>query len=218
MLLDIALFLRAIWKNWMSLTSGVASVILAALGAVGRWAIPAWAFWVAASMCLLIASFHVWRAEHRIVTDLQTTVPPRIRIHGEPTVLHEHQKDFFIVPVVSITNNAHGNRLSLGVRLCVAIVEGGEACLAPDTQPLRGWEVSRRQSANQIIVFPLNLEPRQTAHGYIAFRGEIPNGAIHELASQSVCLRYYGTRIEFIDYTSEPPERVIYSDEIRFNT
>jgi hypothetical protein len=68
MMRDVLAFLRAIWRDWVARMSGVASVILGVLSATLK-EVPTWSFWLAAAICLLIASFRVWRTEHRKVFD-----------------------------------------------------------------------------------------------------------------------------------------------------
>jgi len=43
--------------------SGLASILLAALGAVNSGSMPPWTFWIAATACIVIASFRVWLKE-----------------------------------------------------------------------------------------------------------------------------------------------------------
>lgn len=62
---ELRLFFVAIWHDWVSLMSGIASVTLGAAGASGRGPLPDWAFWVAAAICFFVAAFRVWRTQYR---------------------------------------------------------------------------------------------------------------------------------------------------------
>jgi hypothetical protein len=62
LLRDLRDFFASVWDDWITLLSGIASVILTVLGFFG---FPAWSFWVAALACLAVAMFRVWRKEHR---------------------------------------------------------------------------------------------------------------------------------------------------------
>jgi hypothetical protein len=60
----LRLFLRQVRDDWVALLSGIASVILAFVGAVLPTPVPAWAVWPVAYACLLVAAYRVWRAQH----------------------------------------------------------------------------------------------------------------------------------------------------------
>jgi hypothetical protein len=58
-----ALYIHAIWRDWVAKFSGIAAAILTVLGAF--FPIERWEIFVAAALCYVLASFSVWRAEHR---------------------------------------------------------------------------------------------------------------------------------------------------------
>ena len=58
-------YLRALWSDLVARLSGIASVVLSAIGASRRTGLPSWTFWVAAGICFLIASFRAWLKEHQ---------------------------------------------------------------------------------------------------------------------------------------------------------
>ncbi len=221
MLADLGQFLRALARDSIALLSGIASVILSAISATGVLAvIPNWFFWMAAGTCVLFAAFRVWQKEHHTVVDLQENVPPRIEVQGIPELLVTNgTRPFFIVPEVTIANRAHAKNVSIGAVLWARISGGGETYCPPETKPFIAWESSRRTYTNQPLIFPLNLQPRQTAHGYIAFCGDNLHGVAHERVADESGLQYYATRIEFNDYLAEPPhdKDPIFSQEIRFH-
>lgn len=62
---ELRLFLRAVYDDWLALMSGIAGVLLGAAAASGRGPLPDWTFWLAAALCLIVASFRVWRTQHR---------------------------------------------------------------------------------------------------------------------------------------------------------
>jgi hypothetical protein len=63
LLRDLRAFAGLVWQDWKTTMSGIASIILAALGAAFP-GLPAWSFWVAAMLCLFVAMFRVWQREH----------------------------------------------------------------------------------------------------------------------------------------------------------
>jgi hypothetical protein len=64
--MDFKEFLAALSADWVSLMSGIASVVLTVISVARRWqSIPRWALWVAAAICFFLASARVWTTEHR---------------------------------------------------------------------------------------------------------------------------------------------------------
>lgn len=67
--MDFSGFFSALADSWVSLMSGIASVVLAVIGVlygyVWKRDLPARALWIAALICFLVASVKVWTAEHR---------------------------------------------------------------------------------------------------------------------------------------------------------
>jgi hypothetical protein len=57
-------YMRALWKHWIALASGVGSVVLAAIGTHYTTPLPSWTFWLMALLCFFWASFRAWREEH----------------------------------------------------------------------------------------------------------------------------------------------------------
>lgn len=53
-------FLVAVWKDWIALMSGLASVLLGVLAATRDSTLPPWTFWLTAVLCLLLCVFRVW--------------------------------------------------------------------------------------------------------------------------------------------------------------
>ena len=54
---------KALWKHWRALVSGVGSIILSALSAYLKIALPYWSFGIVAICCFFAASFLAWRDE-----------------------------------------------------------------------------------------------------------------------------------------------------------
>jgi hypothetical protein len=67
-------YLREMSKDWVSMMSGIASVILAILGGVVRNPLPRYALWVAATLCYILSSFRIWKRERDQKSELQTEV------------------------------------------------------------------------------------------------------------------------------------------------
>jgi hypothetical protein len=74
-------FLQALWADWVALTSGIISVAIWAASAIFPKELPSWLFWPAGLLAFLVAAFRVWRKEHCIVIELQTSrfSPERVR-------------------------------------------------------------------------------------------------------------------------------------------
>ena len=60
-------YLRALWSDLVARLSGIASVILTAIGATRKAGLPSWTFWVAAAVCFIFASFRVWLKQYQAV-------------------------------------------------------------------------------------------------------------------------------------------------------
>lgn len=64
--MDFQEFILALVKDWVSLMSGIASVILSILGTVRKWEqVPRWVWLSAAAGCFLFATARIWTTEHR---------------------------------------------------------------------------------------------------------------------------------------------------------
>jgi hypothetical protein len=64
---DIGVFFKDIWKDWVSLMSGIASLAVWAIPAFVelKKGVPTWSFWLAGLVCLLVCCFTVWRMRYR---------------------------------------------------------------------------------------------------------------------------------------------------------
>jgi len=62
---DLKKFAIFIGKDWVALMSGIGSLILAFLGAIGGWTNgpPSLMLWVVAFLCLIVCAFRVWQKE-----------------------------------------------------------------------------------------------------------------------------------------------------------
>jgi hypothetical protein len=71
--MDLQAFLAAISADWITLMSGIASVILLIAGVARGWEkVPRWAFWTMAALCFFFASARVWTVEHRSAEDARS--------------------------------------------------------------------------------------------------------------------------------------------------
>ncbi len=75
--MDLSDFLWAIISDFVSLMSGIASVVLLILGALRKWAnVPRPVLWTAAAVCFFFAAARVWTTEHRkYLTELERNKP-----------------------------------------------------------------------------------------------------------------------------------------------
>ena len=69
--LFIGKFFQSFTVDWVAWMSGGASVALATWAAVWPTPLPSWAFWVAAGLCLVLASYRIWRKEYENCRKLQ---------------------------------------------------------------------------------------------------------------------------------------------------
>ena len=73
--MDLSKFLLALMSDWISLMSGIASVILTIVGIAWKWtSVPRWVFWLTASLCFFFASARVWTTEHRRADELNAAL------------------------------------------------------------------------------------------------------------------------------------------------
>jgi hypothetical protein len=63
LLSDLRAFAVLVWKDWLSLMTGLFSLVLTALGS-SFTGFPAWSFWVAAMLALFVSMFRAWQREH----------------------------------------------------------------------------------------------------------------------------------------------------------
>jgi hypothetical protein len=67
-------FLLDLVTDFVALVSGIASAVLALIGASKRTPLPNWAFWVAAAVCLVYAAYRTWRKQYLAADLLRTTL------------------------------------------------------------------------------------------------------------------------------------------------
>jgi len=73
--MDLRAFLVALVADWISLSSGIASIILTVLAVIRRWEkIPVPALWGTAAVCFLLAAARIWTTEHRRAEQLSRTI------------------------------------------------------------------------------------------------------------------------------------------------
>ena len=75
-----ARFLRLLWRDMVALMSGLASVILAVLGAIVQGTLPAWTFWAASAICLIFACYRVWLREHKDRLEAMAVSPREVAL------------------------------------------------------------------------------------------------------------------------------------------
>jgi hypothetical protein len=74
--MDFGAYVLAFGQDWITLMSGIASVILAIIGVAKKWdRVPRWAFILAALICFFVASGRIWTTEHRARVQLESTHP-----------------------------------------------------------------------------------------------------------------------------------------------
>ncbi len=71
-------FVRDVCSYWVSLVSGLASFIMAALAAIFRDSLEPIIFWPVAYICLLVAGYRVWRKERVARIQAEARLPSRI--------------------------------------------------------------------------------------------------------------------------------------------
>ena len=186
--------------------------MFAGVGAV--WSgIPAWAFWAAALLCFFYTSFRVWQKEHRKVAELTEEPKITFAVHGIPRPWQSGQRQFLIVPEVTVANHSHGQAIAVDAELDMLGAGGFQAACLPENQGVETWEQSLEQSGLHVLVFPARLEPRGVAKGYIAFRSPPGLGQTNftPLRSQTNGVR---CRIQFTDCHLR---QVIHEEEIEFH-
>jgi len=67
-------YLRALFKHWVALASGIGSIVLSALDAYRKAPLPPWSFWLMALVCFSIASFRAWRDAQMALESAQAEI------------------------------------------------------------------------------------------------------------------------------------------------
>jgi hypothetical protein len=75
--MDLKDFLVAIMGDWVSLMSGIASVILTIVGTARNWQqVPRWILLIVAAICFFFACARVWTTEHRkYLSEVEHNIP-----------------------------------------------------------------------------------------------------------------------------------------------
>jgi len=105
--LDLKNFILALLGDWVSLMSGIASVVLTIIGAVRRWQqVPRWVLWVAAASCFLVASTRVWTTEHvradRLQNEMDQSLNPRLECSIEQLVIGYRAQDSLVKEALAL--------------------------------------------------------------------------------------------------------------------
>lgn len=88
--MDIKEFILALFNDWVSLMSGIASVILSILGIVRRWEqVPRWVYFLVAAACFLFSSARVWTTEHRARIEVEKRLEEEKRDRPHPELSAE---------------------------------------------------------------------------------------------------------------------------------
>jgi hypothetical protein len=70
-------FVRELCSDWITLVTGIASFILAAIAAIFSATLPAWLFWPAAYVSLIFACYRLWSKERQARTSTEEKLAAR---------------------------------------------------------------------------------------------------------------------------------------------
>ncbi|SRR5713101_2349456 len=199
-------YLWAFWSDWLALMSGIASVVLTAVGAVSVAPVPSSFFWIAAGFCFVIASYRIWLKEHQQVVELTEKLNVHFSVYEIPQAHTLGQRLLLFVPEVTIINRSRRRTASLGVELRVPMGRGGIAHLPPESMPVEEWQQSPDSARNHCLIFPLNLTAGHTASGYIAFGTDRLKGVRH-------VNNWENCEIQFTDFHTG---QVVHRENVRF--
>jgi hypothetical protein len=207
--LQITTFLKAIMRYWWALMSCAAFTILglwATYGEKGReWIL--WTSLVLAIAFALVAAYQGWANEHQALLRARQevealTAKPDIAIAVDGIFAHVKQGEqiLVILPDVTVANNSHGLRVAITADLWMLRSGNMECWCSSETKPVVTWEESEHSSRHNLLVLPLNLQPRCAEIGYLAFGHRVLKGIGNEpLLDEHGHCRY---RIEFKDVHS----------------
>jgi hypothetical protein len=204
----LLLFLKAIFHYWWALMSCAAFTFLgiwATFGNKGRdWVL--WSSLVLGVVFLLFAAYKAWAREHQSWKDEHQTVEmltakPDVTFAVHGIFAHVAQGDqlFVILPDVTVANQSHGLRVAVTADLWMLRSANTETWCSPETKPVLAWEESQHSSHHNIVVLPLNLEPRSAEIGYLAFSHRVLGIGNEPLVDKFGHWRY---RIDFRDVHS----------------
>jgi hypothetical protein len=118
--MDFKEFLFALTHDWVSLMSGIASVIITMVGVAKKWdQIPRWVFWVAAIVCFFFASCRIWTTQHRARLAVeeqlkQLTIPSLVGHIEYVAFLPSKQGDVAVALFASIDSGAAPSFADIG--------------------------------------------------------------------------------------------------------
>lgn len=88
-------YLRAVYKDWVALMSGIASLSLGFLATFTEYAIrhAKAMLWIAAVVCFVITSYRVWAQERKKVEELKSKLTPNLEVlfGTDPPFIQSHE-------------------------------------------------------------------------------------------------------------------------------
>jgi hypothetical protein len=137
--MDFNDFFVALWGDWVSLMSGIASVILTVLGVVRNWdRVPRWIFLTCAGICFFFASARVWTTEHRkYLGELERNSPSFTLSLGNGISFYSPENDasIFLVAARIVNGGADSAVIDWKAHYKSASIERDVACTRILTDP-----------------------------------------------------------------------------------
>jgi len=186
--MDLREFILALVADWVSLMSGIASVILALLGTIRKWQdVPRWAFITAAAICFFVASARIWTTEHRkYLVEVERNKPDFSFTAGLVFSFYSTENDVTIVlATVRIVNsgadsavidwNAHWKSPNLDTNAnCIQILSEPFKIQLPNGQP---FVMNRSEQIMNRTSVPIPRGGKATGWLPISVPGSVaPNG------------------------------------------
>jgi hypothetical protein len=174
--MDLISFLSAMLQDWVSLMSGIASIILIAIGFVEKWqTVPRGIVILAGVICFFLASMRVWTQEHRARLKSENTLErltiPKLSGSIDWTVVAPAQNDKSCLLWIGATiRNSGAPTIADNFLVRAKLVDGREhdfrfLPLSKDDMILRG-----KRNQPQVVLSVSDYLPRKNSEK------PIPNG------------------------------------------
>ncbi len=177
-------YFAALWGEWLTLMSGIASIVLAYLAAYLTLDIPATrAFlWLASLACFIFASYRIWLKEHKKTLELQERIDKTLTPQLEAEILVRASGEYkdnlspstALTYVIEITNKG-ANSVAKDWGLVVSAVDGMTFTVFPSHAPqftlgidgMQGRVLDAKDNLNDKTFKPLTNG--ETIRGFLLF-------------------------------------------------
>jgi hypothetical protein len=181
--IDFSGFVAAIISHWVSLMSGIASVVLTILGFVRRWdTFPRRVIWITALACFLIAAIKVWTTEHqdriKAEAELEELTKPKLSgvIEGRVFGVAEAKNNQSIVTLNPLITNTGAPSVALDFNVQIELFDGRKpnVMVIPPPRPDQYFTLVAEHKVGSVSFLGSDFVPRK------ASINPIPKGGVAE--------------------------------------